>query len=279
MELPDFSAWVGRTETSTDEASAAPLRGLAALLDHVTLPMETLPPLGHWLYFLPTAPQAEIGDDGHPRKGGFLPPIPLPRRMWAGGRLQFHHPIRLGAALERVTRIEAVTAKQGRDGPLCFVTLIHRIHADGTLAVTEEQDIVYRQAAIPDARPTPVRRSPAEMTAHVTSRIQIDPVRLFRFSALTFNGHRIHYDRDYARRVEAYPGLVVHGPYQAMLLMDHFRRRDPAAQVVGFSFRGKTPLFDGEPIDLCLTRLPKGAALWTADANGGVGMQAELEVG
>ncbi|MFV3076886.1 FAS1-like dehydratase domain-containing protein [Niveispirillum fermenti] len=277
--ITDYADWIGRTERQTDIATEAPLRGLEALLDHEGAPADTLPPLGHWLYFLPSVAQAGIGEDGHPRKGGFLPPVPLPRRMWAGGRLRFQAPIPLGAMLERVSTILSVTTKQGKEGPLVFVTVQHEVSADGRSAVSEEHDIVYRVAADPSAGPAPVRRLPAAQTPDAKRRLTADPVRLFRFSALTFNGHRIHYDRDYARDVEAYPGLVVHGPYQAVLLIDHFRRSVPGATVARFDFRGRAPLFDTDPFELCLTRPAAGPCLlWTADMQGGVAMQAELEV-
>ena len=278
--MDDYSAWVGRSETREDVATAAPLAGLAALLDHDVSPWTagTVPPLGHWLYFLPAARQSVIGEDGHPRRDsqGLLPPVPLPRRMWAGSRLDFLTPIAVGAALTRVTTIEAIKPKRGASGDLLFVTLRHDIAADGVPAIREEQDIVFREPAptspAPQA-PTPV--APAE-PADATRSISPDPVLLFRYSALTFNAHRIHYDRDYARDVEGYAGLVVHGPLIATLLMDHAQRAAPDILPRHFAFRAEAPLIDGTLFDLCLARDGEGAKLWARDVTGRATMRAKL---
>lgn len=275
--MEDFSAWIGRSETRHDIAVAAPLVGLAALLDQDAAPPATVPPLGHWLYFLPDARQSALGEDGHPRRdnGGLLPPVPLPRRMWAGGRVEFLAPIAVGAALTRVTTITAIRAKRGASGDLLFVTLRHDIAADGIAAIREEQDLVYRaSAAAPTASPvlSPVEPEPAATVRRVTP----DPVLLFRYSALTFNAHRIHYDRDYAQRVEGYAGLVVHGPLIATLLMDHFLRTAPGANPRRFSFRAEAPLIDGAPFDLCLARDGDATRLWARDAAGRTTMRADV---
>jgi 3-methylfumaryl-CoA hydratase len=276
--MDDYSAWVGRSETRHDIATAAPLVGLAALLDLDAAPPATVPPLGHWLYFLPDTRQSAIGDDGHPRRdeGGLLPPVPLPRRMWAGGRFEFLAPIAVGAALTRVTTIAAIRAKHGASGDLLFVTLQHDIAADGIPAVREEQDLVYRApAAGPTTAPpvAPVEPEPSDAVRRVTA----DPVLLFRYSALTFNAHRIHYDRHYARDVEGYAGLVVHGPLIATLLIDHARREIPGLTPRHFSFRAEAPLIDGAPFDLCLTRATGGARLWARDATGRTTMRADVQ--
>ena len=275
--MDDFSAWVGRSETREDIATQAPLRGLAALLDHDAVP-DILPPLGHWLYFLPDARQSAIGEDGHPRRdgAGLLPPVPLPRRMWAGSRIEFLAPIKVGAALTCVTTVDAIKPKRGASGDLLFVTLRHDIAAGGVPAIREEQDIVFREPApaspAPQA-PTPV--APAE-PADVVRSVSPDPVLLFRYSALTFNAHRIHYDRDYARDVEGYAGLVVHGPLIATLLMDHALRSAPDLAPRHFAFRAEAPLIDGAPFDLCLTRDDEGVRLWARDAAGRPAMRAKL---
>lgn len=276
--MDDYSAWIGRSETRHDIATAAPLVGLAALLDHDAAPPATVPPLGHWLYFLPDARQSAIGDDGHPRRdeGGFLPPVPFPRRMWAGGRVEFLAPIAVGAALTRVTTIAAIRAKRGASGDLLFVTLQHDIAADGVLAIREEQDLVYRAAATASATPSaasPVEPEPADAVRRVTA----DPVLLFRYSALTFNAHRIHYDRDYARDVEGYSGLVVHGPLIATLLIDHARREMLGLTPARFSFRAEAPLIDGADFELCLARESSGARLWARDATGRPTMRADVQ--
>ena len=277
--MDDYSAWVGRSEMREDVATAAPLTGLAALLDHDVSPWTAgiVPPLGHWLYFLPTARQSVIGADGHPVRGdkGLLPPVPLPRRMWAGSRIEFLAPIAVGAALIRVTTIDAIKPKRGASGDLLFVTLRHEISADGVPAIREDQDIVFREAA--GAAPTAVAAQTAPNapeTADFVRSVLPDPVLLFRYSALTFNAHRIHYDRDYARDVEGYAGLVVHGPLIATLLMDHGLRAGLIPH--SFAFRAEAPLIDGAPFDLCLARADDGARLWARDAAGRTTMRANL---
>jgi 3-methylfumaryl-CoA hydratase len=257
----DFRDWIGRTETARDIVTSAPLKGLTALFDgDAAQSIDIAPPLAHWLYFLPTAKQSEIGPDGHPKRGGFLPPIDLPRRMWAGGRLTFHASLRVGAEIERVSTIKDVKAKSGASGEMVFVTVAHEISANGALAISEEQDIVYRApvGATPDGDPD--RRAAVHVRAFA-----LDEVALFRFSALTFNGHRIHYDRPYATGVERYPGLVVQGPFIAMALLNHFQRSAPDARVRSFSFRGQRPLFDGVPAELCAN---VDGELWCRNADG-----------
>ena len=276
-EIGFLKGWIGRQERAADRATPAPLAGLAALLDHATPPWcaGEAPPLAHWLYFLPRARQSELDVDGHPRRGGFLPPVELPRRMYAGARICFHAPIARDAALERVSTIADVAEKTGASGRMVFVTVRHEVFAAGAPALTEEQDIVYREAA--KGNETPAAAAPEARASDLTRRITPDPVLLFRYSALTFNGHRIHYDRGYARAVEGYPGLVVHGPLLATLLMDHFLRAHPGAAVRRFSFRARRPLFDTAPFDLCLKEASGGAELWARDSSGAAAMTAEVE--
>ncbi|MFO6464567.1 MaoC family dehydratase N-terminal domain-containing protein [Jannaschia sp. KMU-145] len=214
-----LALWIGRTATATDILRPEPARMMQATLDRApTLGLgDPLPPLWHWLYHLDAAPLSALGRDGHPATGGFLPPVALPRRMWAGGRLGFDAPLPLGVEVEKTSTITAVTPKQGRSGPLCFVTVRHELSTDGTRALWEEHDIVYRADPGPGdplPEPAPFGDWPASETRHPSE------VQLFRYSALTFNGHRIHYDRDYARDVEGHAGLVVHGPLIATLLAD-----------------------------------------------------------
>lgn len=275
--MEDFSAWIGRSETRHDVAAAAPLVGLAALLDHDPAAPATVPPLGHWLYFLPDARQSAIGDDGHPRRddASFLPPVPLPRRMWAGGRVDFLAPIAVGAALVRTTTIDTIAAKRGATGDLLFVTLRHDISADGVAAVREEQDLVYRAAATAPPPPAGFAETQSE-PADAIRRVVPDPVLLFRYSALTFNAHRIHYDRDYARDVEGYAGLVVHGPLIATLLVDFARRETPERSPRHFRFRAEAPLTDTAPFDLCMARQDDRLRLWSRHPGGRRTMQAEL---
>lgn len=279
--MDDYSAWVGRTETRKDFATAAPLAGLAALLDHDGARPAAVPPLGHWLYFLPDARQSAIGEDGHPRRddSGLLPPVPLPRRMWAGGRVEFLAPIAVGAALTRVTTIDAIRPKRGASGDLLFVTLRHDIAADGIAAIREEQDLVYRAPAVTAASPSPAPTvAPDPGPVDAIRSVSPAPVLLFRYSALTFNAHRIHYDRDYARDEEGYAGLVVQGPLIATLLMDHFLRAAPDAVPRRFGFRAEAPLIDGAPFDLCLAWQDGGARLSARDATGRTTMRAEVVV-
>ncbi|MEK9721667.1 MAG: MaoC family dehydratase N-terminal domain-containing protein, partial [Quisquiliibacterium sp.] len=251
MSTSPLSDWVGRTERLEDLVTATPYAALSAMLDRPAdrPPQGTeLPPVWHWLYFLPLAQQSTIGADGHPRRGGFLPPVPLPRRMWAGSQMQFHQPIRIGERVSRVTRIETVEEKTGRTGTLVFVKVRHEISVQGALtpgpALVEFHDIVYRDLPRPDDAAPPPKAAPAAPGNGWERKIVPDDVLLFRYSALTFNGHRIHYDRRYVTGVEGYPGLIVHGPLIATLLLDALRHEHPQARVARFEFRAMRPTFD-----------------------------------
>lgn len=286
MDDAALKAWIGRAEEASDVAAPGPLAGLAALLDHQTSPWPPgcAPPLAHWLYFLPYVRQSEIGPDGHPKRGGdgLLPPVELPRRMWAGSRLTFSGPIALGAAITRRSSIADIQRKIGGSGEMVFVTVRHEIAAGGELRVVEEQDLVYRgePPAAAAGAPAPAPKADTPPGEAVASRtVTPDPVQLFRFSALTFNSHRIHYDRDYATKVEGYPGLVVHGPYLATLLMDHFLRNRPGREVTGFRFRARSPLFDQSPFTLHLADTPEGAEVWAADPHGRIAVSATVAAG
>jgi 3-methylfumaryl-CoA hydratase len=279
--LDHLRDWVGRTETHHDLVTAAPLAGLAATLDRIDDPAPmlgtALPPLAHWLYFLPQAMQREIGVDGHPKRGGFLPPVPLPRRMWAGGRLQFDHAPEVGAAIVRRSTIKSVEAKHGRSGALVFVTVQHEVSDAAGVAIREEHDIVYRDNPTADAKaPTPAT---APTDEQFSRGITPDPVLLFRYSALTFNGHRIHYDRSYVTEVEGYPGLIVHGPLIATLLVDLLRRELPGATLKRFDFKAASPLFDINPFTVCGKREGEGSvALWARNHLGQLAMTARAEI-
>jgi 3-methylfumaryl-CoA hydratase len=281
MDPPDpFAAWLGRTEERRDTVTAAPMRGLAATLDRDDPPPaagSSLPPLWHWLYFLPMQRQSEIGPDGHAHRGGFLPPVSLPRRMWAGGRLAFVQPLRVGDEVTRNSRIASITAKDARSGPLVFVTVEHEISNRAGLAMREAHDIVYRDVPAPGTAGVPAARAPADESFART--IVPDDVLLFRYSALTFNGHRIHYDRRYVTEVEGYPGLIVHGPLIATLLVDLLRRERPGVELRRFDFKALSPLFDLHPFAVC--GRPDGDrrfALWARDAEGGLAMRASAEI-
>jgi 3-methylfumaryl-CoA hydratase len=278
-----LQAWIGRQEVARDVVTPAPYAALAATLDRDPArpaPGVPLPPLWHWLYFLPVHRRSELGPDGHARRGGFLPPVPLPRRMWAGSRFAFHAPIRIGDALTRLSTIESVVEKSGRSGPLVFVTVRHEVSRDddATLALVEHHDIVYRGAPRPGEPVPPPQRAPGN--AAFEARWVPDDVLLFRYSALTFNGHRIHYDRRYATEVEGYPGLVVHGPLIATLLLDLLRTHSPEAQLTGFEFRALRPLFDTGPFAVCGAPAgePGSIHLWALDGDGLPAMDATAKV-
>ncbi len=279
MDLNHLREWVGRTETRIDQATAAPIAALSATLDRddpAPLPGSDVPPLWHWLYFLPLARQSDIGPDGHAKRGGFLPPVPLPRRMWAGGRLEFHHPVQIGDDITRLSRIVDVSGKEGRSGTLVFVTVRHEISNASGVALTEEYDIVYRENPRHDAPVPKPQQAPAGEA--FSREIVPDPVLLFRYSALTFNGHRIHYDRSYVTGVEGYPGLIVHGPLIATLLVDLLRRNLPQARVRRFSFRAMRPLFDIHRFTVCGRREEKRIALWARDHEGWLAMEASADL-
>ena len=276
IDIDHLRRWIGRTEVLADVATAVPPRALSATLDRDDAPAhpgDALPPCWHWLYFLPLARQSEIGADGHPKRGGFLPPVPLPRRMWAGSRMQFHTPLRLGQSLERTSCIDDVRLKEGRTGPLVFVSVRHEVRAGGQLAVTDHHDIVYRDLPQPgEAAPAGV---PVPESAQWTRRIEPDDVLLFRYSALTFNGHRIHYDRRYVTNVEGYPGLVVHGPLIATLLLDLLRRELPQATVTHFTFKAVSPIFDVAPFHVCgRSEHTHTVKLWARTPDGQLAMDA-----
>jgi len=271
--------WIGRQEQRDDVLTATPVAALSATLDRddpPPLPGTVLPPLWHWLYFTPLTRHGELGEDGHARRGGFLPPVPLPRRMWAGGRLDFLQPLRVGETVTRVSTIQDVTVKEGRSGALAFVCVRHEFSTAQGLALREEHDIVYRDAPQPGT-PAP-EPTPAPRDEQFSREIVPDPVLLFRYSALTFNGHRIHYDRSYVTGVEGYPGLIVHGPLIATLLVDLLRRNLPAATVKRFSFKAVRPTFDIHPFTVCGKVDGQTVTLWGRDHEGWLTMQAHAEI-
>jgi 3-methylfumaryl-CoA hydratase len=281
QDVATLQAWQGKTESAHDLITAAPLGGLAATLDRndpAPQAGDAVPPLAHWLYFLPQHRQSEIGPDGHAKRGGFLPPVPLPRRMWAGGRLtwQANNPLQVGQVVRRHSRIERVQHKQGRSGELVFVLVQHEIHNERGLAITEEHDIVYRAAPEPGEAPPPPQA--ATTTAPWQRPWLADEVMLFRFSALTFNGHRIHYDRSYVTQTEGYPGLVVHGPLIATLLVDLWRHQHPQATLTHFAFKALRPTFDIHRFAVCGQPTGQGQAdLWAHDHEGWLTMQAQAQ--
>jgi 3-methylfumaryl-CoA hydratase len=279
IDIDHLRQWIGRSQQREEVVAPTPVEGLAALLDYPAPPWPAgrLPPLGRWLAFLPSAPQSHLGEDGHARLGGFLPPIPLPRRMWAGSRVEFLQPLRLMRPLRQTTTIADVVLKSGGSGAFVRLTLRFEVYEGEDLAVREHQDLIYRPAAGPARGPSAAPASPPPALVSDYQRlISPDPTLLFRFSALTYNAHRIHYDRDFARDVEGYPGLVVHGPLQAMLLIDLYQRQHPDALIAHFACRAQRPLFEGAPFALKGRKTDDGAALWTEDADGRVCMEASV---
>jgi 3-methylfumaryl-CoA hydratase len=271
--------WIGRSETVEDTITATPVAALGATLDRPAgrpAAGTPLPPLWHWLYFLPLHRRSDIGEDGHARRGGFLPPVALPRRMWAGSQLTFHQPLRVGDAVERRSTIEDITEKSGRSGPLVFVRVRNEVRRRGeaALAITEHHDIVYREAPRPGEAPAPAQPAPAQ--ASWRKQWKPDDVLLFRYSALTFNGHRIHYDRRYVTEVEGYPGLVVHGPFAQQCIFDLLRDSMPGRKIKSLAIRARAPLFDIAPFDVIGRPAPdgKGAELWTVTPQGTIAAQA-----
>jgi 3-methylfumaryl-CoA hydratase len=273
-EIETLRSWIGREETLHDIATldlARKLHATLSLSGPVATKGEALPLLAHFCLAQPAVATDALGRDGHPPKGGFLPPVPLPRRMWAGGRLAFERPLRVGDDVTKTSRIANVQYKEGRSGALCFVTVEHRLEASRALLLKEEQDIVYRAAATAPSPAPKGKRAPAG--EHQRS-IEATSTLLFRYSALTFNGHRIHYDRRYAVEEEFYPGLVFHGPLQATLLANF------VAEIAGraprtFEFRSLSPLYDMEPVLLNATARDNTIELWTAHPEGPVAMSGK----
>ena len=278
-QIDHWRTWIGRTEEVADRVDAVRAEALAATLDapdaFVPKAGDPLPLAWHWLYFWAIAAESKLGPDGHPRRGGFLPPVDLPRRMWAGGRLRQLAPLPIGVQATRTSRILDVKLKAGKRESLVFVTVEHTISAGGTAAVVEEQDIVYR----PPAGPAAPDESPADArTAALSRTVDADAVMLFRYSALTFNGHRIHYDRSYVTAEEGYPGLIVHGPLTATLLLELARRELPQAQVSRFAFRAVRPIFDISPFAVHAQPVDGGSiSAWATDNAGRAAMEATIE--
>ncbi|MGO9008227.1 MAG: MaoC family dehydratase N-terminal domain-containing protein [Beijerinckiaceae bacterium] len=279
LDIAYLQKWVGRETLEMDLATADPARRFAATFDHdERSPQEgeELPPLSHWLYFLPHYRQSGLNSDGHDKLGNFLPPIPLPRRMWAGSLLTFHSPLQVGEQMTRRTKIARLDLKEGRSGRLVFLSLEHEISTERGLLISEAQDLVYRDE--PKQEPNPASSGQKESTKSLETapavqwsrEIDPHPTLLFRFSALTFNAHRIHYDLTYAREVEGYPDLVVHGPLTATLLVDLLRRQAPEKRIRTFSFRALKPLFAGSKFLVCAGpwKDKGGIDLWAQNAAG-----------
>ena len=271
-DLDHLRQWIGRSTQATDIVTAQLVKGLRATLFQEIgepKPGDAAPFTVHWCLAQPVYPMSELGPDGHPTRGGFLPPVPLPRRMWAGGELEFFDALRVGDETTRTSRIADVTMKTGSSGVLCFVSVDHLVTTPRGTALRERQDIVYRDrsAAAPATAKPPAPPAPPPVAKHRESHMA-DAVLLFRYSALTFNGHRIHYDRDYVTKVEGYPGLIFHGPLQAALIIEMAARLHGGVAPKKFSYRGLQPLFEGSEFSVNANETETGLELWTANSAG-----------
>ena len=278
-DMDKLNDWIGRSETTDGLANATASDVLNATLDRDDgrfQPGDALPPAWHWMFFPEIVKLSDTGPDGHLAKGGFMPPVPLPRRMWAGTKMTFHQPLRAGDPITRVSTISDVTSKDGRSGALCFVTVKHEISGPEGLATTDEHLTVYRESAEPGA-PAP-KPQPAPTESDWSRAAHPTPVMLFRYSALTNNSHRIHYDRSYVTEIEGYPGLLVHGNLTATLLLDLFRREMPNATLKTFNLRAISPLYDINDFSVSGKIGDDGVSgsLWAANADGALAQQADI---
>lgn len=278
IDIEYLRQWIGRERQITDMLGHFPARALAATLNRTRVPKENdALPLGwQWLYFIGTPAASDLGADGHPKLGEFLPPAPLPRRMWAGGAMQVEHPLHLGRPAQQHSSIRSVDVKRGRSGDLLFVTLEHVLSQGGRRCITEQQKLVYRP--MPTAQAPLAAGEPAPDSADWVQTVTPDPVLLFRYSALTFNSHRIHYDRPYAMDKECYPGLVVQSPLIATLLLELVHDHMPEARLRSFQFRALRPTFDSHPFFVCGRNEGDRLRLWSADHEGFTCVSAEAEL-
>jgi 3-methylfumaryl-CoA hydratase len=270
VDLDHLRQWIGRTNEVSDTVTAQLVKALrATLFQEIGEPKtgDAAPFTTHWCLGQPVYPMSELGPDGHPTRGGFLPPVPLPRRMWAGGELEFLDTLRVGDVAKRTSRISDVTMKTGSTGVLCFVSVAHEVTTPRGVAIRERQDIVYRDVSTtPQA--APAKASPPPPVAQHRETHVSDPVLLFRYSALTFNGHRIHYDRDYVTKVEGYPGLIFHGPLQATFIVELAAKLHNGQPPKKLSYRGLQPLFEGSEFSINANTSDNGMELWIANAAG-----------
>jgi 3-methylfumaryl-CoA hydratase len=268
LDLDHLRQWIGRTTEASDIVTAHLVKGLrATLFQEIGEPKagDAAPFTAHWCLAQPVFPMSQLGPDGHPTRGGFLPPVPLPRRMWAGGELQFVDALRVGDESKRTSRISDITVKTGSTGTLCFVSVEHVVTSPRGIAIRERQDIVYRD--MPGGPAAPAEAAPPPAARHRETHMA-DPVLLFRYSALTFNGHRIHYDRDYVTKVEGYPGLIFHGPLQAAFIVELAAKLRGGQPPKKFVYRGLQPLFEGSEFSVNANDNDAGMELWTANSAG-----------
>jgi len=272
MSNIDLNAWLGKSQVFHDRMDPGHASRIATTLGEAVPGVgDPLPALWHWAFFLESIPLDMLGTDGHPARGAFLPPADNRNRMWAGGRVEFQGALRVGIEAEKTSTVSAIQEKKGRTGSLLFVTVRHEVSQEGKLVVSEEQDIVYREPSPPKlvgSEPAPV--------SQWKDRIEPSSVMLFRYSAVTFNGHRIHYDHPYVTQTEGYPGLVVHGPLIATLMCKAFRRANPKATLRHLSYRGLRPLIAPKPFDVAGLITGEGQASLWAEQDGTLAHQAEL---
>jgi 3-methylfumaryl-CoA hydratase len=282
LDLDDLKKHVGRTQTATDVLHPGPANLLRLALGRPERELKEGDPLAPaWLalYFLPRYGPDELRPDGSPRDAGVVPPMPMPRRMFAGERVRFHRPLRLGEAVRRETTLADIALKTGSTGTLVFATVVNRVFGADGLAVEDERRTVFREEVKAGERNQAPRRDPAPADAPWRRRVTPDPILLFRYSALTFNSHRIHYDRRWATETEGYPGLVVHGPLTTTLLIDFARDSSPGRAMRAYTTQARAPLFDVAPFELRgrPTGDGRGAELWAVTPEGTIAMSAEVE--
>ena len=269
IDIDHLRTWIGKREQVSDVVTAQLVKGLrATLFLDIGTPKtgDAAPFCTHWCLAPPVYPASMLSADGHPQRGGFLPPVPLPRRMWAGGEISFIDTLRVGDEVTRSSEIGGVNVKTGSTGTLCFVAVNHTISTPRGVAIKERHDIVYREATT--GRQAAPKSPPAPPAAQHREAHMADEVLLFRYSALTFNGHRIHYDRDYVTKVEGYPGLVFHGPLQASLLVEFAAKLNSGRPPKTFTYRGVQPLIAGGEFSVNANAADAGLELWTADSAG-----------
>ena len=271
--MTQLEDWLGKTQTKCETINARQAELLAVTLGKpAPRKNEVLPHCWHWAWFNDALPATELGRDGHPKRGGFLPPVSLPRRMWAGGHLNFISPIIVGRKIKKTSTIADIKHRKGKTGELCIVTIEHKLFDEDTLCVDEKQSLVFREDPAQDA-PAPEHIEPPS-PEEITETLQPDPVMMFRYSALTFNGHRIHYDVDYARNVEGYPDLVFHAPLTATALCNLSQQLLPKGAVTSFEYRATSPLFCNAPVKLSGAMHNGKATVWAETPTGSQAMIA-----
>jgi len=276
IDMDHLRQWIGRSEEVEDTLTPRMVSEYEATAAPHGFSPEGAAPLGiHWCLAPLTVSADSLGPDGHPQRGGFMPPVPLERRMWAGGEVTIIEQIKIGDTVTRRSEITEITKKEGRSGPLVFVTVIHEYSTERGLAIRDRQNAVYLDPT-GKTQPSPATRKEQSPQADYRENVAIDSTLLFRYSAITFNGHRIHYDQDYARTVEGYPDLVVHGPLQASLLLQYGAKLAKGRALKSFRYRGERPLFVSEPLTLNACKTETGFELWTSDSASAPNMRATL---